>query len=284
MACYYPLRLESSRYAKLVVACGQCVGCRLERSAQWATRILHEAQCHEQNCFITLTYNVQCLPADGSLVYEHFQLFMRSLRKRTRLKVRFFMCGEYGDEKGRPHFHACVFGYDFPDKVYYRKSPSGHTLFRSAFLDAVWGRGLCSIGALNFESAAYVARYVMKKRTGDGEDCYYQIVDPETGELNPRRKEFCHMSLKPGIGRLWYDKYAGDIRDGAVVVNGVERSAPKYYMRRLKLDKPEKYAAVVEKRFERSLQTQAVIDRQPARLAVRERVTNARIRSLKRVL
>jgi hypothetical protein len=98
------------------VACGQCIGCRLERSRQWAIRCVHEASLHEHNSFITLTYNDENLPADGSLDVRHWQLFMKRLRKRHGSGIRYFHCGEYGSKHRRPHYHACLFGLDFPDK------------------------------------------------------------------------------------------------------------------------------------------------------------------------
>ena len=132
MACYKPLRAwqcangdvvfaELGRFditRQLDLPCGQCVGCRLERSRQWAMRCLHEAKMHDRNCFVTLTYNNDNVPADRSLNYRDFQLFMKRLRFHFRgVPIRFYMCGEYGEDFGRPHFHACLFGLDFPDKT-----------------------------------------------------------------------------------------------------------------------------------------------------------------------
>ncbi len=83
---------EQSNGQKIEVACGQCIGCRLDKSKEWAIRCVHEAQMHEANCFITLTYNAENLPSDGSLVKEHFQKFMKRLRKTTPQKIRYFHC------------------------------------------------------------------------------------------------------------------------------------------------------------------------------------------------
>ena len=96
--------------------CGQCIGCRLERSRQWAIRCVHEASLHERNCFITLTYRDECLPTNGSLDLDAFQKFMKRLRRRFGEGVRFFHCGEYGENFGRPHYHAILFNLDFSDK------------------------------------------------------------------------------------------------------------------------------------------------------------------------
>ena len=68
------------------VPCGQCAGRRLDQSKQWALRCVHEAQVHDENCFITLTYNNENLPKDGSLNKRDFQLFMKRLIKEMEVK------------------------------------------------------------------------------------------------------------------------------------------------------------------------------------------------------
>ena len=136
---------------------------------------------------------------------------MKRLRKRwPKDRIRFYMCGEYGDLKGRPHFHACLFGFDFPDKEVYSKR-GDVTLYSSKMLDEIWGKGMCIIGDVTFESAAYVARYIMKKITGNLAESHYNGLTPE----------FNKMSLKPGIGSEWFDKFSSDVYpDGKVVVRG----------------------------------------------------------------
>ena len=101
----------------LPVPCGKCIGCQLEKARQWALRCMHEAAMHERNCFLTLTYDGENLPAGGSLVPEHFVLFMKRLRERYGEGIRFFHCGEYGERLSRPHHHCLLFNHDFDDKV-----------------------------------------------------------------------------------------------------------------------------------------------------------------------
>jgi len=120
------------------------------------------------------------------------------------------MAGEYGDVTARPHFHACIFGLDFPDKKVYKKTRGGHNLYTSDTLEKIWGKGFCPIGEVNFETAAYVARYVMKKITGQQQKKHYEQVDQDTGEITSRQPEFNHMSLKPGIGKGWLEKWRTD--------------------------------------------------------------------------
>ena len=111
--------------AVIKLPCGQCVGCRLERSRQWAVRCMHEASLYKRNCFITLTYSNEYLPPNMSLVKSDFQKFMKRLRKRCGSSVRYYYCGEYGENFGRPHYHAILFGFDFKDKVYWRQNTNG---------------------------------------------------------------------------------------------------------------------------------------------------------------
>lgn len=255
----------------LTLPCGQCVGCRLERSRQWAIRCMHEAQMHDRNCFVTLTYKGQ-VPDEG-LRYRDFQLFMKRLRKyASGQQIRFYMCGEYGDEKGRPHFHACLFGYDFDDKVLF-SNRGGNKLYTSKILEDLWKYGMCSIGEVTFESAAYVARYIMKKITGTLADDHYNGLTPE----------FCHMSLKPGIGSGWFEKFNSDIfPDGTVVVRGVKTKLPRYYD---KLESKKDVEVLEEVKYNRFRDAvKHFEDQTEERLSVREQVAIARINQLKRNL
>jgi len=188
---------------------------------------MHEASLHEHNSYITLTYDADHLPAWASLEKGAFPEFIRSLRKATNKRIRYFMSGEYGDERHRPHYHALLFGHQFTDAEFLCRR-NGHPVYRSDELDRVWKRGLCEIGSVTFESAGYVARYVMKKRQAGAPD--YTVFDSETGEVAQRLPEFSLMSRRPGIGRGWYDMYGGETyRDDSVVVNGRAVRPPRYY-------------------------------------------------------
>ncbi|AXH77016.1 MAG: replication initiator protein [Microviridae sp.] len=271
------------------LACGRCDGCRSERSREWAVRMMHEARYHEVSSFVTFTYRPECIPADLSLDYSDFQGFMRRLR-RERMKewhppqvlpvTRFFMCGEYGSKKDRPHYHAALFGVDFSgDRKPWKKSGAGFQLYISARLDRLWGRGSCFIGDLSAESAAYMARYTLKKTSLD--DPAYESVNRVTGEIFPRKLEFCHMSLKPGIGARWFDEFKSDcFPHDRVVVKGRVQKPPRYYFKRLKQSDPDMHEAIVQDRI---LAGRARFeDTTVERLAVREVVHKARIAFYKR--
>jgi hypothetical protein len=232
---------------------------------------MHEAQMHERSSFVTLTYDdIHCAP---SLNYLDFQLFM----KRTRAKhgaVRFFMCGEYGEQTCRPHFHCLVFGHYF-DRVHQVRKGSWY----SSELAALWPFGFSSVGDVTFESASYVAQYVVKKCSGSVGDERYSRLDLSTGEIVKVVPEFGHMSLKPGIGFTWFEKYWRDCymaRDGVVLKGGRTVPNPRYYDKLLnELD----YSLKDMKDLERYRKSKKFASEgSPERLAVREHVHKARIR------
>lgn len=270
----------------LKISCGQCVGCRKDRSHQWAARILHESQSHTApSWFATLTDDDAHTPADGSLDYSVFQTFVDNLRaalnpraprgspKKPRVKVRYFVAGEYGTKKVRPHYHAAFFGLDLPDLAYLRMSPSGHKLYTSAMLEKVWGRGFISLGALSWESAAYIASYVCKKQTGPKATAYLR-VDPNTGECHSVRPEFARMSLRPAIGKEWFKKFHADClpRDYCVV-DGRKVPVPRYYRDLFKKMNPHASDDLQHDRIERA--ALSAHERTPERLATRETVAKA---------
>lgn len=191
-------------------------------------RCVHEASLHNRNCFITLTYDDEHLPYDLSVNVRHFQLFMKRLRKKYGHQIRFFHCGEYGENFGRPHYHACIFNFDFEDRILWTTRENVH-LYTSAALQELWPFGFSTVGDVTFESAAYVARYVMKKLTGDKADAY-NWTHPITGEVYTRAPEYVTMSRRPGIGKGWFDKFKSDVfPHDHVIVNGVPCKPPRYY-------------------------------------------------------
>ena len=307
MACYHPISAGLSGYStnsstgrvfrrvifktndpdiiqNVSLPCGQCIGCRLERSRQWAMRCMHEAQLHQNNCFITLTYDDTHLPSDQSLHYRDFQLFIKRLRKRyPTTKISYYMAGEYGENFGRPHYHACIFGLDFHDKKLWKRTSSGSLIYRSSDLETLWPFGYSSIGDVNFESAAYVARYIMKKQTGKEAEKHYQYSDLESGEIIQMTPEFNKMSLKPAIGLNWYKKYKSDVYPhDYVVLRGQKIKPPKYYDNLYKNDNPFEYEKIIAIRENGAKLNHA--DNTYDRLSVKEQVVKAKLRKLKRTL
>lgn len=223
---------------QVTVKCGRCFRCRLEHSRQWAMRIVHEASEHAASSFVTLTYDDRHLPVDGSLDVRHWQLFAKRLRKRVG-RFRFYHCGEYGEQNGRPHYHACLFGVDFRGDRRFYKSVGQNQLFTSELLEDTWGKGFCPIGDVDFESAAYVSGYVTKKLTGDRAE-----------EYGLRKAPYSTMSRRPGIGRSWIERWADQVypRD-EVVVRGRVMRPPKYYDEVVLSEDERKRLSAVRSRF-----------------------------------
>ncbi|UDN67688.1 replication initiator protein [robinz microvirus RP_94] len=232
-------------------------------------RCLHEAKSSRHNCFITLTYSPDNVPLQG-LRYRDFQLFSKRARKALG-PFRFYMCGEYGEHLTHPHYHACLFGVDFPDRVHWSTGPSGFKLYRSSELERLWPSGFSSVGDVTFESAGYVARYCVQKRLGDDAARYYGAL------THP----FNHMSLKPGIGQAFLDRFLGDIYpNDFVVVNGRPVKPPKFYDQKFREFHEESFEEI---RFARECRArERYLDNTDARLLVKEEVQRARVRSLSR--
>lgn len=240
---------------------------------------MHEASLYEDNCFVTLTYADDHLPAYGSLVKRDFQLFMKRLRAAIApRRVRFFHCGEYGTMTGRPHYHVLLFGFDFTDKVPWRVR-NGLPVWRSPLLEELWTYGNSEIGSVTFESAAYVARYVVKKVTGERAAEHYARVDGDTGEVIMIEPEYCTMSRRPGIGGDWIGRFAQEVfPSDSVVVRGALCRPPRYYGSSFEVVDPVAWRRVQVARRKAAKPSEHT----PERLAVREACAAARLNLLPR--
>jgi hypothetical protein len=262
------------------VPCGYCIGCRLDRAKDWALRITHEAQMHQSNAFLTLTYAPEHLPEDGSLQLEDYQKFMKRLRFETEKPLRFFHCGEYGEKFARPHYHACVFGLEFDDLELIGVNHVKQKLYKSEKLDRIWGKGHASIGEVTFQSAGYVARYITKKVVGEQAEDHYLKTDPETGEITKLKPEYTTMSRQPGLGRSWFDKYWRDIYPkDFVTVEGKKFKPPRYYDKLLQEHHENVWEDVYQARIERAINHK---DNTDERLAVRQFVQEDKAKKLLR--
>lgn len=221
------------------IPCGQCAGCREQRSREWANRLMCEAKYYDENWFITITYDDKNVPVhefvadDGtilnslSLQPEDLQKFWKRLRKEIYpQKIRYFAAGEYGDHTARPHYHAIVFGLHIPDLCVYTQD-SKYVYYKSDLLNRIWSKGNIIIASVSWASCAYVAAYCTKKLTGDAAKEVY-------GKLNIE-PPFNVMSRRPGIGRQFYDDNIQDMDPDSKFIylatpeRGVKFSRPRYY-------------------------------------------------------
>lgn len=254
MVCYTPLRAYPGQHLNretgkrpmtfsgqksliegtlYTVPCGVCIGCRIDRAEGWAIRALHEAKMHglePGSAFLTLTFDPDHLPVDNSVRLDVMQKFMKRLRKAVGVRVRFLLCGEYGDRRGRAHYHVLVFGFRFPDRVRYKTTDVGHWLFTSELLSKVWPFGMALVGDVSFQSARYVGGYVTKKIGGELAEAHYTRQSPVDGNWYEVEPEFASMSLKPGLGESWFAKFSGDVfPSDEVIVDYRPHKPPRYY-------------------------------------------------------
>ena len=337
MPCYSPLKgYKDEETGGLVfrrddtketmeVSCGQCIGCRLDRSRMWAMRITHECSLYEDsggNSFVTLTYrnketctreqlaNGFHIRDDWSLdepkkdefgkqvESSHFQKFMKRLRKsRPGAKLKYYHCGEYGNicrhgidldavkcplcNVGRPHYHAILFNCSFNDLEAYA-TQNGVTRYTSPELEDIWKYGYVDVGKVTFQSAAYTARYIMKKINGDQAEEHYQNIT-ELGEIQPLVHEYSSMSN--GIGLEWFKKYKDDMfpsDEVPVVGQGVIKKVPRYYTDRM----AEENEAIVEevKRLRQVFRKENAEEYTPERLISKYKVKKAQVSLLGRTL
>lgn len=262
----------------ITIPCGQCIGCRLDYSRQWANRLVLESQFHDDAYFITLTYNDAHLPTNhridedtgelievATLVKSDLQKFLKRLRKHyPDCNLRFYAAGEYGDLHCRPHYHVIVFGLHLTD-LQFQYAKDGHAFYSSKALENVWSEydfksgvyhplGLINITDVSWQTCAYVARYVMKKRKGK-DAAYY--------ELHCLTPEFVTMSLKPGIGADYYDKCKHKIYDfDSITIPAGEKvllaKPPRYFDKLYDIEYPEEMAAIRNTRKKRAEETQTV--------------------------
>jgi len=224
----------SKEYANFQLPCGKCIDCRLDYARQWAIRCVHEAQMHEKNCFLTLTYDETHLNSK-KLDYTDFQKFMKKLRKTTNAEVGMFVTGEYGPKNQRPHWHAIIFNWSPTDGYPWQTNARGDTLYRSPNLEKLWPHGFSSYGSVTFESAGYVARYSAK-----------QLAHPE--DERSGYKAISKKSQKNAIGKRWLESHYEDIFNyGALVINGRPLGCiPRYYEKWLQKHQPEEWERYIK--------------------------------------
>ena len=241
---------------------------------------------HKANSFITLTLDNEHMPADRSVSPRTWQLFAKKLR-HARGAFRFYHCGEYG-ETWRAHYHAILFGIDWPDQLLHAVD-NGNNIYTSAELSDLWAQGFVTTSDVTLQSCAYVARYCISKITGKKAAEHYRrdFVNEDTGECRTLdlKPPYATMSRRPGIGKAWYEKYGSDIypRGSLMDLKGHLSPPPTYYDNLFAAEDPDAAVLLSEAR------TAAVGSKQrenstPKRLLVRETVLKAKLHSLKRKL
>ena len=250
-------------YEYIYVPCGKCVGCRSDNAKMWSIRAIKEFHMHNDNSFITLTYDDNSSLVDSdplclcSLRYKHFQDFMKRLRKTTGAKIRYLVCGEYGTKNGRAHFHAILFGFRFPDCVLHHIDEKGIRHYTSDILTKCWSKDGFPIGFTDLSDVTegacnYVSGYVLKKLDVFDDNPNVTYVD-RYGELQiipliDRQPPLVRSSRRPGIAGDWYKKYGKRFVEGSPLAylssdhQQVHKvPVPRYFNSLYEKDDPVKY-------------------------------------------
>lgn len=247
-------------FEPIQIPCGQCRSCRIHKSREWANRCVMEAQQYKDGLcwFVTLTYDDDHLPPGdvmrATLHPSDVTKFFHDLRQYYDRKlewqgIRYFYAGEYGDENGRPHYHLLLFNCPINDLKFYKVSYNSDTYWTSELFSNIWKKGYVVIGEMNWNSAAYTARYTMKKLNGEVGREYYA----EQGIL----PEFCRMSNRPGIGAAYLEEHKDEIytfdksESGIFIRDEIILPSPSYG--KSLVVKPPKY-------FDRKMKESACLD------------------------
>jgi hypothetical protein len=230
--CLFPVRAQKQDIGKpkldpegdIFLPCGKCSECKSKRASEWAIRCKHEIACHDENCFITLTYDEEHLPSH-LIVKDEFQKFMKKVRKKAKSKLKYIVSHEYGGKSGRPHHHVIIFGWSPNHQKFLMAAPqSGEPLFTSTEISDLWKNGFHSIGEANEKTAYYIAAYSLKSST-------HHVTDPDTGEYF-KVSDSMNVSTRPAIGKEYFLNNIEQVLNTSTVL-------PRYYKKLLERDYPD---------------------------------------------
>lgn len=295
-----PLKALNSHVA-MRLPCGTCNGCRTDKRKQWALRVLHEAQMHSCNFFLTLTQALEHRRASNSLAKRDLQLFHKRVRNYYGAGIKHFACGEMGEAGDNPHYHSILMADVelFADKVLWTKRPTG-PVWKSAILEELWPNGIAEITGVTIKSAAYVAGYVLKKLPSPDDPSLVRL-SPVDGQWHTTEPEFSTMSRRPGLGSTWFDKFHSDaFPSDFLIIGGKKVKPPKYYLDKLKVrgvidaaharpgfvlrDQGDDASQIVKARRAHASTPQARANSTPERLAVRGEVLRLNLKRAKPTL
>ena len=230
----------------VMIPCGKCAGCMIDKSNDWATRAMLEAKIHKKNCFVTLTYDNKHISKNRSLIKKDIQNFFKRLRNHAKEKLRYICAGEYGPKTLRPHAHAIIYNYRPNDLKLFGQNKTGNKLYTSKSLEKIWGKGYVMIGNVDYQSAAYVARYVLKKAYGIKKDIFIKHKREPEFQLASRRGGI-------GIGAFQNEAIKAQIKQNLGVlinVNGqvIHKKIPTFLRNKWKEENREEYFKIFDER------------------------------------
>lgn len=224
MQCTKPIKVYvNAEHGELVLGCGKCLHCRVQKRKEWSMRLWHELNYHDKSVFLTLTYSDIHMPDNESLRLRDLQLFFKRLRKVLgERRIKYFACGEYGGRTHRPHYHAIIYGVglDRNDKrIMCECWP-----YCDWSVDSIRRK---SFGIVEAKSINYVAGYIHSKLSGrEAREVY-----DDTG------REPVFRILSQGLGKQYAIDNAQQLQEqGCVTMNGIKHAIPRYYINTLGLD------------------------------------------------
>jgi len=219
MACYFPFKKEGTP-----LPCGKCPYCLSRRANNWVFRCIQEAKIATCSTWVTLTYENPSITPNGFMTVQKstFQKFMKRLRKsypKDHPKIKYFACGEYGDETERPHYHAVIFNAD-PESI--EKAWQGsyiHVCETTGDIQEI-KLGICHFDEVNENTVMYTAKYMMKakkvpKFKADDRNKEFQLFSKGLGS----------NYLSPDVLR-WHQE---DPERLFVTVSGFKKALPRYF-------------------------------------------------------
>ena len=217
MKCTNPTWLKD---LKMYVPCGWCKNCLMQRKSEWAMRMQHELLYWTNAAFVTLTYDDDHLPMSEinklwpTLKKEHIQKYIKRIRKEIYpKKIKYYMCGEYGPQTQRPHYHGILYGLDFLNDI---------DIITNNWKMSDWNEDRIreSIKPVVYDSCAYVAEYVIKK-----------INDRNDEEYAPMGREKPFRIQSNGIGKRFALEEKDRIVSNKLTSRGVPKTVPRYYLK-----------------------------------------------------
>lgn len=214
MQCHSPISIrdpaKDSNKERITVPCGKCVACQSNRRTEWSTRLEQELRMAKSAWFLTITYSDEHLPKNHSINKRDMQLFMKSLRKKVNDKLKYYLCGEYGEQTLRPHYHMILFNY-----------PGSKEKVQIDVMET-WNKGFVHIGDVTSKSIKYTLKYMLKQQN----DNFFEFVE----------KPFSLMSK--GLGKAYIDKmtdwhHADVSRNYVVKQDGRKERLPRYFRQKI---------------------------------------------------
>lgn len=196
--------------SKIWAKCGVCYECKKERARNWTYKLWLESKNYEidNNCFLTLTYKDTELDKEKSLRKKHLQDFIKRLRKNLNLSnIKYFGAGEYGEKKGRAHYHLIILGYR-PDDLYIMRntrSKKNKILYGSETIKKLWGKGRITVQPFAKNEVGYLTLYIQENRISN-QNINNKIISNHKKNIKSLQLEYGILNSYQKDNKTFYQK------------------------------------------------------------------------------